>query len=297
MIIQELLRNQLVNINPPKWLPDNCAYITIMGSEAYGVSSNSSDQDMYGFCFPPKEVVFPHLAGEIPGFGDQIQRFDQWQQHHIKRPDNGREYDFSIYSIVKYFQLCMENNPNMIDSLFTPEMCVQHSTEVGNLVREHRKMFLHKGCWHKFKGYAYSQIHKIEIKNPDPTSKRYQSILDHGYDVKFAYHVVRLLGEVEQILTEGDLELTRNREQLKSIRRGEWTKEEIKAYFMQKQAALEAVYNESKLPHKPPEASIKHLLMNCLESHYGTISKSLVVQGDIKQLIADVQGVIAKYAK
>jgi hypothetical protein len=30
--------------------------------------------------------------------------------------------------------------------------------------------------------------------------------------VKFAYHVVRLIGEVEQILTEGDIDLRRNRE-------------------------------------------------------------------------------------
>ena len=29
---------------------------------------------------------------------------------------------------------------------------------VGNLVREKRKLFLHKGAWPKFKGYAYSQL-------------------------------------------------------------------------------------------------------------------------------------------
>src|SRR5690606_14530541 len=111
-----------------------------------------------------KELVFPHISGEIPGFGKQIQRFEQWQQHHIKDQSalsgKGQEYDFSVYSIVKYFQLCMDNNPNMIDSLFVPQTAILHISQIGNMVRENRKMFLHKGSWHKFKGYAYSMIHK-----------------------------------------------------------------------------------------------------------------------------------------
>ena len=31
----------------------------------------------------------------------------------------------------------------MIDSLFTPEVCVLHVTRVGQLFRDHRKAFLH----------------------------------------------------------------------------------------------------------------------------------------------------------
>ena len=145
-------------------------YLTIMGSNAYGVSSDTSDMDLYGFCIPPKTLVFPHLAGEIPGFGRQIQRFEQWQEHHVKDQD-GKDttYDFSVYSIVKFFQLCMENNPNMIDSLFTPRRCVLVSTQVGELVRTNAKYFLHKGAWHKFKGYAYAQVSKMRNKSKNDT--------------------------------------------------------------------------------------------------------------------------------
>jgi uncharacterized protein len=70
--------------NPPKWLPNSVIYETIMGSVAYGVSSDTSDMDIYGICVPPKELVFPHLAGEIPGFGRQIPRFDVYQEHHLQ---------------------------------------------------------------------------------------------------------------------------------------------------------------------------------------------------------------------
>lgn len=154
-------------IHPPGWLEDNVMYEVIMGSMAYGVSQDSSDMDIYGWCIPPKSKIFPQLEGLIPGF-DEIQGFDQFQQHHIKDIDavggKGRDYDISIFNIVKYFKLLMDNNPNIIDSLFVPLDCILHSTEVGNLVRDSRRLFLHKGSFHKFLGYAHSMLHKIGNK-------------------------------------------------------------------------------------------------------------------------------------
>lgn len=280
-------------INTPKWLPNAVAYETIMGSVAYGVSSDTSDMDIYGFCIPPKEQVFPHLTGEIPGFGRQIQRFEQYQQHHVHDPDalggKGREYDLTIFSIVKFFQLAMENNPNIVDSLFTPVSCVLHSNRIGEMVRENRRIFLHKGAWHKFKGYAYSQLHKMDIKNPQEGSKRAEIIEQFGFDVKFAYHVVRLIDEVEQILAEGDLDLQRNREQLKAIRRGEWTSEQIREFFTQKEKDLEALYAKSSLPHTPDEGKIKQLLLDCLEAHYGSLADAVVVPGQERELLRQIK--------
>src|SRR5258708_38784835 len=90
-------------IHPPSWLITNVQYLTIMGRQAYGTSQDESDCDIYGFTIPPKEDIFPHLRGEIMGFGRQINRFDQWQEHHISLP--GKEsitWDFQVYSIIKY---------------------------------------------------------------------------------------------------------------------------------------------------------------------------------------------------
>lgn len=262
---------------PPKWLADNIQYETQMGSVAYGVSSDASDVDLYGFAIPPLELIFPHLAGEIPGFGRQLKRFEQYQQHHIQSPTElggkGRTYDVTVFSIVKFFQLAMENNPNMVDALFTPQTCVLTSTKVGNMVRESRRLFLHKGSWHKFKGYAYSQKSKMYTKNPTGESNRRADYETHGFDVKAAYHCVRLMLQVEQILIEGDLDLMRHREQLKAIRRGEWTVDQVSLFFQEKEQSLEALYVQSPLPHSPDENQIKQLLIDCLEEHYGSLAQ------------------------
>ncbi len=260
---------------PPKWLPEVIQYETQMGSVAYGVSSDSSDVDLYGFAIPPKDLIFPHLAGEIPGFGRQVKRFEQYQQHHIQSPDElggkGRVYDVTIFSIVKFFQLAMENNPNMVDAMFTPQTCVLTCTKVGTMVRENRRMFLHKGSWHKFKGYAYGQKNKMFTKTPTEGSNRRDDYEKYGFDLKAGYHCVRLMLQVEQILVEGDLDLMRHREQLKAIRAGDWTAEQIAQFFQEKEKSLEALYVNSPLRHSPDEAQIKELLLQCLEEHYGSL--------------------------
>jgi predicted nucleotidyltransferase len=294
MLLHRLVADKL--IQPPKWLPDNTHYLTVMGSVAYAVSNDMSDMDCYGFVIPPKEMTFPHLGGHIPGFGRQVQNFEQWQQHHIRTQD-GKEYDFSLNSIVKYFQLCMENNPNMVDSLFTPQRCVLHITQVGELVRENRKLFLHKGSFHKFKGYAYGQLQKVKSKTKSDNPKRQASIDACGFDAKAGYHVVRLALECEQILTEGDLDLERNREQLKAIRRGEWTVDRLIQFFEDKERHLENLNNESKLPKYPDEDAIKALLMKCLESHYGNLQNAVTVQTDADKLLAEMQAVLDRYQR
>jgi len=299
-VIERLTKQQF--IRPPSWLPGNVRFETIMGSQAYGVTTKGSDWDMVGFCVPPKDMVFPHLAGIIQGFGRQIKKFVCYQQHHVRA--EGREYDLNCYNIVHFFALCMDNNPNMLDTLFVPRECIVHSSKIAEMVREKRHMFMHKGAWHRYKGYAYGQLHKMKASVQDnvhveehgepqgePQGQRALDTSKYGFDVKFAYHLVRVLGEIEQILAEGDLDLRRNREHLKAIRRGEVSRDDIIKWAADKEHTLEKLYAESKLPWGPDQDAIKQLLLDCLEEHYGTIEGCVVTdKGPILALreIADI---------
>src|SRR5690606_23320753 len=109
-----------------------------------------------------------------------------------------------------------------------------------------------------------------------PEGKRRDLVDKYGYDVKFAYHVVRLLNEVEQLMTEQNLDLQRNNEQLKSIRNGEWTFEQLQTYFVRKEQDLESLYTRCELPATPDMAAIRSLLLESLEQYYGSIDKLVV---------------------
>jgi predicted nucleotidyltransferase len=295
----------LNNTTPPKWMGTNLHYVTIMGSVAYGCNNNEgersskvSDLDLYGFCMPPKHIIFPHLHGHIRGFGKEPENFEQFQQHHIQNPTARKEYDVTIFSIIKYFQLLMDNNPNMIDSIYTADNLVLHKTEIGSMVRDNRHLFLSKQVKVKMAAYAYQQLRKLAGNIHAGSEARQESINTVGYDVKKAYHTVRLMLQAEQILMEGTLDLLANAEILKDIRAGNWTLEEVQNYFTNKETLINSMYQTSSLQLKPDVERIKQLLINCIEHHYGSLSNAeLVVPNKHTALVAEIESVLERYKK
>lgn len=248
----------------------------IMGSFAYDVSTDTSDSDVYGMVIPPLSMIFPDSAGYIRGFGEAAPNFETFQQHHIKK--DTKEYDVSIYSIIKFFKLAAENNPNIIDSVFVPDRCIMHMDNIGAYLRKNRRHFLHRGSYHKFRGYSYAQLKRLK------TSSRAELIEKYGFDVKNGYHIVRLALEAEQILTEGDLDITRNKSILKSIRNGEWTLERLMDWFDNKEKQLDQLYLKSELPYKPDMDHLKGMLLTCLDMKYGSLDKVFNKSSSYKEL-------------
>ena len=179
----------------------------------------------------------------------------------------------------------------MIDSLFVRQQSVTHETKIATMIRDNRHIFLHKGAWHRFRGYAYSQLKKV--KNKKPEGSRKQMVEEFGYDVKFAYHLIRLLDEVEQILEHGDIDLMRDKERLKGIRRGEFSLEELEQSFYDKEKHLERLYHNSTLPKYPDEEKIKQLLIDCLEEWYGDVGKEAVQQvNEYERAVKEIRKIV-----
>lgn len=297
-IVRRLYKKDL--IHPPPWLVDNLMFEGVIGSKAYGCEDpNDSDEDIVGMAMPPKNMIFPHLDGHILGFGKKPPSFENFQQHHIHFGETKRDYDVSVYGIVKMFQLCRDNNPNMIELLYLPKHCVYHSSLVYEHMRAHRSMFLHRGCYEKFRGYASSQLSKLDKPGTKRSPKRQATVEKYGYDTKFAYHIVRLMLECEQIYKEGTLRLNSNRNIYKAIRNGEWPKEKFNRWFDEKESSMERLYNASpeevSLPEYPDEEAIKQVLIECLEMHYGNLTAAVSRPDEVGRIVSELEQVIHRY--
>jgi uncharacterized protein len=236
----------------------------LMGSVAYGAATGpTSDIDIYGICIPDINIVFPQTieGGYVEGFTKRPTNFESAQQHHINI--DGVQHDVTVYSIVKTFALAVDNNPNILDILWVPDSCVLHATDIGNKIRDNRQLFLSKHSYHRFRGYAYAQQKRMIHSN------RTELIEQYGFDVKNAYHIIRLALQCKQILETGDMVLDANSELLKEIRAGKYSLDEINQMFEDAEADLETLYKNSDLRDSSDMESLQKVLLECLEMKYG----------------------------
>ena len=267
-IVRKLYNAGLLNMEQ-EWVKDTNMEV-ITGSISYGMPSSDSDTDVIGICVPPIDYVFPYTqGGYIKDFGERPPNFEVFQQHHVKCEP--KQYDIVVYGLIKFFQLAAENNPNLTDVLFVADNCLVHCDNIGKLIRSNRKLFLTRHCYHKLVGYAYNQLKKIRTMSRKDS--RAHLIDKYGYDTKYGSHLVRLVLQCEQILTEHDLDLQRNSNLLKAIRNGEWTLERLETWFAEKELTLNKMYTESTLRYKPDWPELTRVLLCALEEKFGSLDK------------------------
>lgn len=137
------------------WLPARTIFLARHGSHAYGTNIATSDEDFRGVAIAPREY---YLGG--------LHRFDQAE---CKDPD------LTVFDLRKFIGLAAQNNPNILEILFTYRSDHLVMTPAGERLISAREMFLSKRVRHTFGGYAHSQLrrlksHRNHLMNP-PKSK------------------------------------------------------------------------------------------------------------------------------
>jgi hypothetical protein len=140
------------------WLVPNTIYVTLHGSQAYGLNNELSDVDVKGIVIPPKEVE-----------NNLFHRFEQAENSpaieavlaHLKNPKNPK-FESTLYSLKKFMVLAANVNPNIIELLWTdPNDHFIFNPPMDELM-DNRDLFLSSKAKFTFAGYAYAQAKKIE---------------------------------------------------------------------------------------------------------------------------------------
>lgn len=112
------------------------------GSHLYGFNRPDSDEDFRGVFIPDKEYIY--------GLTKKIEQLEQ------KEPDR------VLYSLHKFIQLALKNNPNIIELLYVPDNKMIFCHPIWDVIRENANLILSKKCKHSFSGYAHDQLQRIK---------------------------------------------------------------------------------------------------------------------------------------
>ena len=86
-----------------------------------------------------------------------------------------------------------------------------------------------------------------------------------------------------------------NREQLKAIRRGEMSEQEVFDWASDKERHLERLYQESTLPAGPNQELLRDLLLHCLEEHYGNFENCIVLPEAATTALLEIQAILDRF--
>jgi len=253
-----------------QWIKDNVILEVIMGSHAYGCQNKDSDYDILSIVLPRHEHLYPQDYGFILDF-DNIPSFKrkELKGKNKKVIIKDKPVEAEWISLIEFFiQAGLKGSPNLIECLFAKRSLVTVGTKMGWYLRDNRKKFLSMKTFHSFKGYANGQMHRIRQRNPE-TEDRRLIIEKYGYDIKMAYHTLRLLDQLDQILTIGDIDLMRNKEECKLMRKGEWG--DFDRFDKEFQRRIDYVTDLSRkcnLSPQPQEGALKALLLEIIDEHY-----------------------------
>lgn len=195
------------------------------GSKAHGTAlPNNSDTDLIGITVMPLRFYTGLFSFASQEFNHQVIHEDIVA-------------DIVIHGIRKFMGMLIKQNPNAIEAVFTPAENWQVVTTSGKMLLEAAPLLVSKKAYKAYRGFAESQLKRLEVCEEAAGDKRRELFEKHGYVPKQAAHCIRLLRQGSELLSGGQLTVDRSgldAEELKAIKRGEWTIEAIT-----KQAAVE----------------------------------------------------------
>lgn len=226
------------NTNLP-WLDTHTILLAYAGSIAYGTTTEDSDTDFRGIAIPPEQYYYG---------------LEDFESYHSPE---GNEQDIVVYSLQKFAQLAIQNNPNVLEILFTNPEHFKIINHYGYELVNIRHWFLSKQFFQRINGYARSQYYRMIQNGGKPNHgqgnpKRMAAREKFGYDIKAGSHLIRLVSEGIEVLETGNLSVYRpERELLTDIKIGKYTFDEVMEMYRELDARLLIAYEKSELPEKP----------------------------------------------
>jgi len=127
-------------------MKENLIVKHLAGSHAYGTSTPESDIDYRGvFCADPINLLTPFFT--------------------VRECEDETEEDTKLYELAHFMKLCIDCNPNIIETLWVDEADIINTSSAYKLLRKHRHELLSSKIAFTTSGYAFAQLKRIKGHN------------------------------------------------------------------------------------------------------------------------------------
>ena len=205
---------------------------SVVGSTALGLQTPTSDIDLMG-------IGLETCSEALPVVGQPLENIV------TTSPDS------TTYTLRKWLSLAVKGNPTILGMLFiTP----QFSIAVGQELLDLAPAIISRQCGPAFLGYMRAQRERLAGERGQMRIHRPELISQHGYDVKYAMHALRLGYQGIELMETGRMSYPMTgltRELLMDVRAGVVPKSSLMSVLSATELLLAEAIEESSLQAKP----------------------------------------------
>jgi predicted nucleotidyltransferase len=254
---------------------DGLIHVFVGGSELHGAKiKDTDDLDIYGVYLEPPELVVGLEKGE----------FFVWSTAGDERRNGPDDIDVCLYSLRKWAGLAAKGNPTALHFLFAQNYTPNPLH--WETVLKSRQIFLSRKAATQFRGFADAQVRRLQGIGSGKKGQRHELIGPHGYDIKAAMHVIRLLNEGIELMRSGSITLPRpDKDLLVTIRTGHYgSLDRVLSLANVLFAELEQAQARSTLPDEVDRLRISKLVSNVYLEHWQRTDRSRIEAHDLEIL-------------
>lgn len=198
----------------------------LVGSQAYGLSLESSDRDERGVCIEDFETFV--------GLGPEFEQYEfrtAAERTGIKdaKSEPG-DLDLTIYGLAKFLRLATYGNPNVVELLFIQDASRLIATAEGLDLQSITSWIVSREAGRRYLGYMEAQKQRLLGERGQKKVNRPELVEKHGYDTKYASHVVRLGLQGVELQETGKVVLPMegtSRQNIIDIKQGKWSLDQV----------------------------------------------------------------------
>ena len=216
---------------------NNLIQAFIGGSQLHGAKVDGTDDtDWYGvFIEPPEQMI-----------GLDRDEFFVFTTGGKAGGNGPRDVDVCLYSLRKWAGMAAKGNPSALHFVFAKE---EFSTRWWEKMRQHRDVFASRSHLWPFVKFAEDQMDRLCGRKGQKNVHRAALEEAHGYDTKYAMHVIRLYLEGKEYIETGKITLPSPKvDLLVAIRQGRYKLFEVEQMGKQLHAEAMAAQETSPLP-------------------------------------------------
>jgi len=169
------------------------------------------------------------------------------------------DYDLVVYTARKFARLAASGNPSVLMALFGP---LRFTSPLGDQLRDLAPAFWSDLSRQRFLGYSRAQRERLLGVRGGRHTNRPELVDIHGYDTKYAMHMLRLGIQGIEYVTTGRITLPvpgTEGDFLREVRHGAFTLDEVIERADEHERLLEAA--TSAAPAEPDYAAIDDWLL------------------------------------